>query len=148
MRNINNPEDREFISDRISKLTPETKALWGKMNSKQMLSHLSDAMRMQLGEIKVEDKGNFFTHTVFKWVSLCGAPVPKNVPTFPPIDQVARGVNPEDLQKEVDKLNTLIQRSLEPVESYYHPLFGKLSNSQRGRINYIHMNHHLKQFGV
>jgi hypothetical protein len=148
MRNINNPEDTKSIQDRISKLTSGSKGQWGKMIVNQMLRHLSDALRMQSGEIEVKDTGNFFTHTVFKWVSLCGAPVPKNVPTFPPIDQVARGVNPEDLQKEVDKLNTLIQRSLEPVESYYHPLFGKLSNSQRGRINYIHMNHHLKQFGV
>jgi hypothetical protein len=130
------------------KLTPETKGLWGKMNVKQMLLHLSDTLRMELGEIEIEDKGNFFTHTVFKWVSLSGAPVPKNAPTFHPIDQVARGVDPEDLHKEVDKLNVLLQRSLDPIRSYAHPIFGKLSHSQGGRINYIHMNHHLKQFGV
>jgi hypothetical protein len=148
MKNLNNPDHRKLIYDRIAKLTPESKGRWGKMNVNQMLRHLSDALRMQWGEIEVKDTGNSITHTLFKWVTLAGMPPPKNAETFPEINEVAKGVNPDKFAEESETLISMIRRSLEMDKPFYHPLFGTMSVSQLGKLNYNHMNHHLKQFGV
>ncbi len=148
MGNILNPEDRKLIYCRIAKLTPESQAMWGKMNVNQMLRHLSDAIRMQLGELDVKDAGNFFTHTLLKWATIAGAPPPKNATTFPEINEVLNSVNPQDFTKEKETLNELFQKCIELNKHFYHPLFGTVSPNQLGKINYTHMNHHLKQFSV
>lgn len=146
--NINNPDHRKLIFDRIAKLTPDSNGQWGKMNVNQMLRHLSDALRMQWGEIEVKDKGNFITHTLLKRLTLVGMPPPKNAETFPEINEVARGVNPDNFTKESETLISMIRRSLKIDKPFYHPLFGNMSVPQLGKLNYNHMNHHLKQFGV
>lgn len=148
MKNLNNPNHRKLIYDRIAKLTPLSKGRWGKMNVNQMLRHLSDALRMQLGEIEVKDKGNLITHTLLRWMTLAGMPPPKNAETFPEINEVAKGVNPDNFKEESETLISMIRRLLEIDKHFYHPLFGIMSVSQLGRLNYTHMNHHLKQFGV
>lgn len=39
MKNVFKQSDAAEVIDRINKLNPETKALWGKMNVTQMLAH-------------------------------------------------------------------------------------------------------------
>ena len=37
MKRLFNPEENNLIQERINKLTPDSRALWGKMNVSQML---------------------------------------------------------------------------------------------------------------
>lgn len=46
MKNIFNPNDSAEIINRINKLTPQTKANWGKMTVAQMLAHCNVTYEM------------------------------------------------------------------------------------------------------
>ena len=46
MKNVFNQTDANEIIDRINKLTPDAKALWGKMNVAQMLAHCNVTYEM------------------------------------------------------------------------------------------------------
>jgi hypothetical protein len=50
MANIFDTTDNQAMIERINKLTPETKALWGKMTVDQMLNHTAAAIEVAFGE--------------------------------------------------------------------------------------------------
>jgi hypothetical protein len=143
---------KEFISGRLNKLSSESRKEWGKMNVNQMLRHLNDSLKSAMGKIPVKQTGNFIHHTVMKSLVLWGMPAPKGkVQTFEEIDIAAKGINPENLDEEREGLMITIDEFLsfgEKQEYYPHPAFGKMSVSQWRRLVYLHIDHHLKQFGV
>lgn len=149
MKNILNSPDRKIIQERISKLTPQSKNLWGKMNVNQMLRHTGEALRMCMGEIEVKAAGNFLSHTLAKWIILSGFPAPKGkVKTINVLDMVTKGINPSDFKMEKKNISEITERFLSSNQVYEHAVFGKLTKKQLGRLTYIHYNHHLNQFGV
>ena len=80
--------DVEKLHQRLDKLTPESKAKWGKMNAHQMLSHLRDSMKMTLGEIQVKDTSTFFSRMIMKPLVLYVLPWPKGkIQTAPELEQ-------------------------------------------------------------
>ncbi len=48
-KNLLQPEVKEEIISRISKLTPQTQRQWGKMNVNQMLYHTSAGLKIAYG---------------------------------------------------------------------------------------------------
>ena len=50
MKSIFNPADNQEIITRIQSLSPESKALWGKMSVDQMLKHINDAVLVSFNE--------------------------------------------------------------------------------------------------
>lgn len=148
MKNIFNDRDYSEISQRIAKVSPESKALWGLMSSAQMICHVTDALREASGLRTTRHLGNFFSHTVVKWMSLYILPWPKGkLPTSPDYDQNKKGTKPTDFKNDQDVLLKLFSnlKSMRPTAE--HPYFGKLSSREWGRITYLHLDHHLKQFG-
>jgi hypothetical protein len=150
MKSLRDEACRAELVERIGQLTPEAKAVWGRMNVEQMLSHL-----VQSGELpfvaSVSDRSNWMSRTVIKALMLTFAPVPKEVPTSAEMDQQQDGRKP--LGFDIDKRN-VIDSMLKVgtidlnTECLPHPFFGKLSAKQWARIGYKHMDHHLRQFGV
>lgn len=53
MKNIFDPKDNQEIIARIHNLTPESKALWGKMSVDQMVSHCIAPINVALGTEKI-----------------------------------------------------------------------------------------------
>lgn len=51
MKSLIIKESNREVVDRINKLSPESKPLWGKMNSGQMLAHCTVGLRIVNGEI-------------------------------------------------------------------------------------------------
>jgi len=150
MKTIFNPADKNEILNRIDKLTPESKALWGKMNVAQMLAHSANAAKMPTGEISVKGVGFPISilGKVFKPMVLKGGDMRKNSPTSPEI----KVTDPCDFRKEkenfINAFNKLGDMQEKAVKNDKHPFFGKMRPAEWGRINYIHADHHLKQFGV
>jgi len=64
MKNIINPQDKAEIIARIQKLTPESKALWGKMNAGGAMCHLNDQLRLARDQNTIPDAGHFLTTTI------------------------------------------------------------------------------------
>ena len=82
VRNLFEPAVKQEIVDRINKLTPESKAGWGKMNVGQMLAHLQMPIGVVLGKHKIVP--NFFGRTIgpfLKQILYNDRPFKRNLPT-------------------------------------------------------------------
>jgi hypothetical protein len=147
MKSLWQEESQKELRSRLDKLAPESKGAWGKMNSFQMLAHLSDAMRMALGELDIKPKKSPLRFTVVKKLIIYALPFPKGAPTAPELIARAEG----DWETEVSSLKELIERFTERharEEWAEHPVFGKLTKKDWGALAYKHIDHHFRQFGV
>ena len=151
-KNLSDPLAKDSIFSRLDKLTPAHERQWGKMNVIQMLRHVYEATNMATGKTPVNKTGNLLERTLLKNLILLGMPAPKGkVKTYPEIDVVLKGENPEDINAERDSLKQCIEDFLnfgESHEYFPHPTFGKMTISQWQRLVYIHADYHLEQFGA
>ncbi len=150
MKNIFNEADKNEILQRVEKLTPATKALWGTMNVAQMLAHCAHAAKLPTGEVKAKRVGfpiNIIG-ALLKSRILGEGPLRKNSPTSGEI----KITDPRDFQIEKANFIAAVKKLSEGGEKVanaeQHPFFGKMSAKEWGRINYKHADHHLSQFGV
>lgn len=151
-KTLSDPLAKASIFSRLDKLTLESIRQWGKMDVNQMLRHVKDAANMATGKTPVDRSAKFLERTLLKSLVLWGMPAPKGkVKTYPEIDIVLKGINPEEIEKERNSLKQCINDFLcygETSEYFPHPTFGKMSLKQWQRLVYIHADYHLKQFGV
>jgi len=150
MKNIFNEVDNKEILQRIEKLTPASKPLWGVMSVDQMLAHCANAAKMPTGEIKTK-RVPFpisLLGTLLKSKVLAEGPLRKNSPTSLEI----KVTDPRDFEKEKANFIAAVKKLAEGEKVIdtkgKHPFFGKMSPKEWGRINYKHADHHLSQFGV
>ena len=152
MKSFLNPADKKNILERLRNVRPDSKRLWGRMTSHQMICHLSDSFRSRLGEKEISPAGNIFTRTAVKWIALY-APMrwPPGAKTRPEVDQEIGGTPPGDFERDRQQLVELIERftaSPKNAEFRPHPIFGDMSEFEWMRWGYLHCDHHLRQFGL
>ena len=137
------------ILNRLEKLQPDAKPLWGKMNVSQMLAHCQVPLQASLGEkqLKRTFMGLLFGKIGKKQV-LKPEPFKKNLPTDPRF--VIK--NTPDFTTEKQQLSSLIQKfsitNSEEVAARPHPFFGKMTSDEWGWLQWKHLDHHLRQFGA
>lgn len=152
MRTVAEADVKKELLDRINKLFPESKGLWGKMNVHQMICHLSDQLRDLDGSRPVKYEGNFITKHAIRHLLARFENWPKGVfPAASDYDQLKNGTPPKDFSSDKKILAEMLgslDLTDEKRELPMHPAFGKLTHKQYARIVYLHFNHHLKQFGV
>ena len=73
---------------------------------------------------------------------------PKDVKTRPEMDQDLGGTPPDDFGCDRVRLLELTDRFCASNPGLPHPFFGVLTDRERLRWGYLHMDHHLRQFGV
>lgn len=122
------------------------------MTAHQMVCHLCDAARMAIGTKSVSRSTGRFDRTLIKWVALY-APLswPPGILTRPEVDQKAGGTAPADFAADVEELVALTERmaaSEDATRGNPHPIFGAMSRTAWMRWAYLHMDHHLRQFGL
>jgi len=147
MRSLRNDSVRANINERILRLTPTAKPLWGKLDAPHMLCHLVDTVGMGLGEVRLPAANKpAFQRFPLKHLILYVLPMPRNAPTAPAL--VAR--IPADFHAERARLVELISRlaSAPSGQGVEHPFFGPLSNEQWNIHQWKHLDHHLRQFGL
>lgn len=146
------PSETAAILDRLAGLTPESPRQWGKMTPHQAVCHLTDSFWAATGERVVSPTGNVLHRTVVKWIALeTSLPWPKGVKTRPEVDQEIGGTKPADFARDVDQLRATIERftsSRRGFEWAPHPIFGAMTDAEWLRWGYLHMDHHLRQFGA
>ena len=145
--------DEKRINDlisRLERLSPDAKALWGRMNVEQMLSHL-----VQSGEFpfvsSAADRSSFMSRHVIKPLAFYVLPMPKEIKTSADVDQQENGRKPNGFDADRADLIDAIQKLVElpdDRECLPHPFFGKLSVKEWCTISYKHIDHHLRQFGA
>jgi hypothetical protein len=150
MKSLLNVRDRTEVLDRLAKVRPDSLALWGTMSAPQMICHLSDSFRGALGEKYISPNVSFVNRVVIKNIALW---VPLNWPhgraTRPEIDQKIGGTPPVEFAVDVETLRALMQRfCAHEGEFSPHAFFGQMSKAERNRHAYLHVDHHLRQFGT
>ena len=149
MQNLFQPESATGIIMRIARLQPSAKSLWGKMNVSQMLAHCKAPLQVALGDKNLKHSfiGWLFGKTAKKQM-LKEAPFKRNLPTDASF--VVR--DERNFSLEQDELLNLIKRfsetEPETVAARVHPFFGKMTTDEWGILQWKHLDHHLKQFGV
>lgn len=148
MKSVFDQITRDELIERINSLNETSKALWGKMNIYQMLSHNAMWQQLMLGKIKSKRVfiGRIFGKAALKNALKDDAPLRKNTPTTPEV--MAKESN-SDLEiqrrKWIDGIEEYVNFS---DDEFMHPFFGKMSREQVGYFAYKHSDHHLRQFGV
>jgi hypothetical protein len=142
------PKENSLIKERINKLTPGSRPLWGKMNVSQMLAHLQPTMLVAFGELKLKGRliGFLFGKIARKQI-LSDKPFKKSIPTLKEFK-----IAEKDFETEKNTLLSYIDRFIteghEIITKNPHPFFGKLTLEEWDKLQWKHLDHHLRQFGV
>ena len=144
--------DNAEILRRLRTVRPDSVRRWGRMSAHQMVCHLADAFRAVTGEKLVSPDTRLLNRTIIKWAALY-VPLqwPAGIPTRPELDQERGGTRPRDFAADVAQLETLLElitAETRRLDRRSHPMFGKMSDAAWLRWGYLHMDHHLRQFGA
>ncbi|OIQ21555.1 DUF1569 domain-containing protein [Lacinutrix sp. MedPE-SW] len=147
MESIFNTQTVNSIFNRIDKIDKNTQAIWGKMDAAQMFYHCQGPLNIMLQKKDYGLKPNWLMKILIKKSLYSDAPYRKNLPTIPAF----KIVEPKDFKTEKKALVELVkelytQKGKESWEP--HPVFGYYTNEQWAKMQYKHLDHHLKQFGV
>jgi hypothetical protein len=153
MKSLSNQIDLATLLERLKKLRPESRRQWGKMSPNQMICHLNDdSFKGVMGEKEISPIGTIFHKTVIKWIAL-RSPLtwPKGVKTRPEVDQEIGGTPPVEFEKDRKELIQILDRFTRERRDFEwqpHPIFGIMSDEEWMRWGYLHVDHHLRQFGL
>jgi hypothetical protein len=152
MKTFLNTEDKEQLITRLQAVRADSPRRWGKMSPHQMICHLSDGFRMYMGLKPVPPTRVPYPRNLVKWIALWAPlPWPKGFKTVPELDQQAGGTPPEEFDNDVHELRKLVDRLTRQPRDFHwqpHPQFGQMSEREWMRLAYLHMDHHLRQFGA
>lgn len=149
MSNIFNASDNQNILARLERITSDTIPLWGKMNAAQMVLHCQKPIDVALGVLTL--KPGIFSFLFGKWAKnkfLREMKFSENAPTAPQF----KIRDTPDFDTEKAKLLALIRQFGETgpaiIANKTHPFFGTMTDDEWGTLHYVHLDHHLTQFGV
>lgn len=146
MKSLFEAESLKEIKKRLNTLTAESQRKWGKMDVSQMLHHCQLPLKISLG--KGNMKKQFFPLAfLFKKSLYNDKPWRQNLPTSKSF-KITEIKNFETEQAEIEKLVDEFHTKKNKTQWDPHPLFGKFTPQQWGQMQYKHLDHHLKQFGV
>ena len=150
MRNLFEPTSLEEVKKRIAQLRPESQRLWGKMTPAQALAHCTLGMKLATGEMSLPRTwlGRLLGPLVKRSLIVHGKPMRRNTPTH-------RSVlvqDERDFIAERQRLHEYIHRFAsggpEKCTKVPHWFFGPLTPEEWAIAMYVHLDHHLQQFGV
>ena len=150
MENIFSTDGAQFFLNRLNKLTPESKAIWGKMNVSQMLAHCNITYEMCYENKHKKPTGLVKFILKFFVKKFVTNEVPykkggKTAPHFIITDQKEFEIEKTRLKNYILKTQELGSTHFEGKESLS---FGILSSKEWNNMFAKHLDHHLNQFGV
>ena len=150
MKTLFTASENQEIIERINKLTPESKAIWGKMNVEQMLAHNRMPLLAAYGQEKMSKRGliSYLFGKIAKKQIMSPKGFGKNLPT----DKKFIVANPDQFEKEkqalIENVMLFAKNGPDKITKEPHGFFGDLSPQEWGMLQYKHLDHHLGQFGV
>ncbi len=147
MKSLFDKTAKTEIEHRIAQLSDQSAAQWGKMNVSQMFYHCQFPIKVALEKEHPKMKPNFLVKLLFKKSMYNDKPWKKNIPTL----EDFKANTPKNFVDEKKELLALIEEfSTKNTQTEWapHPMFGKFSVEQWGKMQYKHLDHHLRQFNV
>jgi hypothetical protein len=148
MKTIFDESDRAAILRRVDALAADRRALWGRFTAPEMVCHLSAGLRQGLGELDAEEPRGPLSLPVINWLAIHVFPWPKGKAKSPPALLTTK---PTSWDADLDALRSLIDRfGARGASASWPPsaAFGRISGESWGVLEYRHLDHHLRQFGV
>ena len=146
MKTVFDKTTRDQLISRISTLSVDSTAQWGKMNIYQMLKHCTLWEEWIAGNKKYRRQfaGRLFGKMALKNILKDETPLRRNTPTFPAFKiKETNG----DVAAEKTKWISLIEGYAHfSNPGFVHTFFGKMTPEQIGYLAYKHADHHLRQF--
>lgn len=137
------------ILERLGRITPQAARQWGKMDPAQALAHCALALEASTGDATLKRPliakliGRFFR----SWL-LGDKPFSRNSPTHPML--VTK--TPKEFERERTRLMAAVRKfqaaGPEVAARYPHALLGRMTGDEWGEMQWKHLDHHLRQFGV
>jgi hypothetical protein len=149
MKSIFDAADNAEIIDRINLLSADTPARWGKMNTAQMMAHCQSSLNIAFGNSK---RIRHWLGVVFGNISkkrlLKVKEFDRHMPTFKQALITDERNFDEEKEKFISLIKSAIIKGPECLVKYPHPYFSTFKSDEWARLNWKHLDHHLKQFGV
>ncbi|MBK9387611.1 MAG: DUF1569 domain-containing protein [Planctomycetes bacterium] len=139
----------DLLITRLERIPADQRPLWGKMNAAQMFAHCRAPLRVATGQQKLKRSlaGWLFGRLAKRYV-LRSREFGRNLPTDPSF----LFANANDAQKElaalIDELRRFHAGGVAGLTKDPHPFFGQLAPDEWDRLQWKHLDHHLRQFGV
>lgn len=148
IKSIFNPSDNQEIINRINQLTPETKALWGKMSVDQMCKHCNDAILVAFNEKELDIPFIWrFLGPLMKNMVIKKPQFDKNSPTAKEF-RYHQNFEFEKVKNELITNFSRFQQGFSSIKCTKHPFWGKMNEADWNNLQWKHLDHHLRQFGV
>jgi Protein of unknown function (DUF1569) len=142
------PQAYQDFLERLGKLSPSSQALWGKMDVAQMLAHVATFLEIATSDKKVTQMllGRIFGPFGKRQILTTG--IPKNSPTIPSIKISGQRNFQEEKERALCGLARFYKGGEAGITRQPHQFWGRLTPNEWARLQYVHMDHHFKQFGV
>lgn len=152
MKTLSQEVDRREILERVGRISAGSQRQWGRMTVGEMVCHLNDAFKLAMNEKQARPVSNLFSRTVMKWVAL-NMPMqwPHGVKTVPECEAGKGGTPPAELARDLEELRGLVGKFTGQPRGFtygVHAIFGVMTDAEWQRWGYLHVDHHLRQFGV
>lgn len=150
MKNVFDKDVANELVNRISKLNPDSKAVWGTMNAGQMLAHCNVTYDMDFKNDHPKATGfkKFLLTLFLKNVVVGEKPYKKNGRTAPQFLITDERVFENEKTKLVNYIMKVQELGASHYEGKLSNSFGELKSTEWNNMFYKHLNHHLEQFGV
>lgn len=150
MESLFDPKGNRHIIERINQLSPITLSQWGKMTVSQMLLHCQQPIKVAFGTLHL--KPNWLLKLLFgkaaKTQFMNTGTFKRDMPTV----KEFRITHEPDFEKSRNQLIELVQQFADKgpaiIKLKKHPLFGDMSINEWDLMQWKHLDHHLRQFGV
>ena len=142
----------EAAEQRAARIKADTPRLWGEMDAARMFAHLRRSIEISLGEYEAKDESSWFSRTVMRWVAFhVMRSWPKGKLKSP--DYFTPSADAGEFEAEragfIEALGRFMAAAEEPHGRMgYSPVFGSHPLGYWRRIHGMHIDHHLRQFGV
>lgn len=147
--------DRAFIDasvERLKRIDLDAPPEWGEMTAAQMMGHVNMMIIYSLGKLPaLPSMGGWFTRNLVGPILLNGImKMPKNLkPKLPE----GSPEPPPPPSGNIDLLTNALEMFYEglesgEIESPPHPAFGDIGVEGWAKLHCVHLDHHLRQFGV
>lgn len=151
MTDIFSAEGVAHFIDRINRLAPTTRPLWGKMSVDQMLAHCNVTYELVYTDKHPRPKNPFIRwvlKTYVKKMVVNEEPYKRNLKTAPHFLMTQK----KDFEAEKNRLIEYLKKTLELGGAYFEGKeshsFGALTKTEWNNMFSKHLDHHLSQFGV
>ena len=149
MKTLFDTHTHQEVLQRIEKLNEHSTPVWGTMNVGQMLKHCQLPLEVANGKLTL-NKPNILMRMIFKLVKsnmYDDKLWKKSLPTPKQFLVTDKQAFASEKEKLVQTINSFEKKSTN-LHWPEHPAFGKFTNDQWGKMQYKHLDHHLRQFGV